>query len=109
MGGVRYQCVGNDLSVGGASGSVVRPIIMVHVRVNGGDSGRNPYNLPKSDHEEEGAEKHIWDVDNNGRRRVIEGILNEDSGHIHHPQAGGGGAVGVFKTAILSLCTESRV
>ena len=99
-GGGRYPCVRNYLLGGGASGSVVQIVIVVHVGDDDKYGGGNSYKITKSYHMEEGAEKHIWDVGDTGGRRGIEGIWNEYSGQIQQLQAGDGGAVGSSKTYI---------
>ena len=100
MGRGRYPCVGNVLLGGGASGSILWIRIMSHVRGDDEDGGGNPYNLPKAYNEEEGTEKHIWDVGDTGGRRGVEGSWNADIGHMNRPQEGDGVTGGGSKTNI---------
>ena len=83
---------------GGAIGSVGRPIIMVHVRGDDEDGGGNPCKITKADDEEQGVEKHIWDVGDTDGRRGDEGIWNTDSGNTHQLQTEYFGSVGDYKT-----------
>ena len=63
MGRVGYLCVGNVLSGGGTSGSIVWTGIVGPVGFNDKYVKGNPYKIPTAYCGEYGAEKHIWYVD----------------------------------------------
>ena len=104
----RYPCVGNILSGGGASSSIVCIVIFGYVVGYDKDSGGNPYKLSKSDHRGYSTEKHRRDVVKTVVRRGVEVICNLDSGQIHRPQTGDGVALYVLKTDLWSLWKEAR-
>ena len=102
--GCRYPCVGNVLSGGGVTSSVVRIGIVGHVRGDNEDGGGKPFNFLKADQGQEGAEKHRWEMGDTGRQRGVDSIWNVDSGHIHWRQEGDSVAVGGSKTNLWSIC-----
>ena len=61
---------------------------------------RNSYNILKSDHGEEGMDKHRRVMVDTGGRRGVEDGWNAYSRHIHRLQEGDSGTVGGYKTDI---------